>query len=147
MAQATQNINAPVTRALPVGTHAAIDQAANAAKAQIRSSFAAMGINPTSTMAKEQLAQVDQEAAVQKFNAAKGLAQIGLSEVTGAQTAESMAGQDLTQLMNAKIKQDEALQLALARFAGGIAGPAVAQSTRSPSNDEAFLRSGVNQQA
>jgi hypothetical protein len=41
-----------------------------------------------------------------------------------------LASSDLRALMTAKVQQDQALQLALARFAGAAAGPATATASR-----------------
>jgi hypothetical protein len=136
MAQANQNIQAPNTGALPPGTLDAINNAANSAKAQIRSSFASMGIPAGSSMETQALGQVDQQVASQKVEAANKLATLGVSEASAGLGESSLASNDLQALMRAQIQQDANLQNALARFAGAAAGPATATALRpNPATD------------
>ncbi len=118
---ANPNLNAINTGALPAGAQSAIQQATGAAKASIRSKFAGMGLS-NSTMEGQELASVDQQAATQRFQQSQELAKLGLQESGLASGQEALASEDFLALMNARLRQDQNLQNALARFSAGFAG-------------------------
>lgn len=112
--QGNQNLQALQTGALPAGAQAGIDEAAQAAKAQISSQFARLGLTG-STSETEALASVDQQAASQKFNDLMSVSQLGLQEVGGANSLYS-------QIMQSEIQSDQQTQDAIARLAAALAG-------------------------
>lgn len=107
-------IDALTTGNLPAGAQQALDQAAADQKAHIRSQYAGMGLSG-STMEQQALAQVDQNAATQKFQQIQQLVQTGLSET-------QLSNQLYQQLSNAQIQGDAALSSALANFAASLGG-------------------------
>lgn len=102
------------TGQLPAGAEAAIAQGVNAAKAQIRSTYASMGLSG-STMEATALGQADESAAEQRFTIATQLASTGLSEA-------QISGQIYDELMKNQLSQDQSLQSAIADFAASMAG-------------------------
>jgi hypothetical protein len=112
--QGNQNISALQTGQLPAGAQSQIDNAANAAKASIRSQFARMGATG-STSEAQALAGVDQAAAATQFQDLKQVSDLGLSEINAA----TPLYQDL---MRAQIGQDQATQDAIMRLAAALAG-------------------------
>lgn len=118
---ANPNLNAINTGALPAGAQSAIQQATGAAKASIRSKFAGMGLSGSS-MEGQELASVDQQAATQRFQQSQELAKLGLQESGLASGQEALASEDFLALMNARVRQDDRLANALARFSGAFAG-------------------------
>lgn len=78
--QAALNLESSLaTGQLPPGAQAAVDQATKAAKAQISSKYASLGLSG-STMEAQDLANVDQQAAAQVFGLAKQLYDTGVSQ-------------------------------------------------------------------
>jgi hypothetical protein len=129
MAQANQNLGALNTGALPAGAQSAIHQAANSAKANIRSQYAQMGLGHSSSEAQA-LAAVDQQAATQRLAQAEKLTNLGLKEAGLSGGQQALASEEYLQLMNAKLRQDDRLANALARFSGALAGGAVGQGSQ-----------------
>lgn len=119
--QANQNLNALNTGALPAGAQSAIDQAANSAKAAIRSNYASMGITGPYSGEAEALASVDQQKAVQQNAQAQALVNTGVQEARLAEGQQGIAAGQYLPLMEAAILRDEQLQAALGRFAGAFA--------------------------
>jgi len=100
--------------ALPAGAQAEIDQSKQAQKAHLRSTFAGLGMRG-STEETTALNQVDQQSAAQTFQIAQQLATQGISAIGGANAV-------YTQLMQAQLQQDQALQKAIANFSSALAG-------------------------
>jgi hypothetical protein len=102
------------TGKLPPGVQSSVDNATAAAKATLRSRFAAMGLTG-STGEASALAQVDQNAATQVFDIANNLLQTGIKESgLSADIYKSLLGQ-----ANA---QDQNMSNAIAAFAASMAG-------------------------
>ena len=100
--------------ALPAGAQAALDQSMQAQKAHLRSTFAGLGMQG-STEETTALNQVDQQTAAQTFQIASQMATQGISAIGGANAV-------YTQLMQAQLQQDQALQKAIANFSSALAG-------------------------
>jgi hypothetical protein len=129
MASGNQLTAAPLTGALPAGAEAAIQSSTDAAKAEIRSKFAAMGIPAGSSMEAEALATADQQAGVTRLNEAQTLANQGIQEIGLAQGEGQVQGNELTTLMDTSVKlalaRQAGLSNALSNFSRALAGPAV----------------------
>jgi hypothetical protein len=121
--QSNQNLSYANTGALPAGVNESINNAANAAKTQVKSSFAGMGIPPGSSMEREQLAAVDANAGAQRVAAANQLTTLGIQEAQAATGQQQIASNQDIALMNAQIQQEKDLEDALAGFSKSLAGP------------------------
>jgi hypothetical protein len=99
---------------LPAGAAAANAAATEAAKAQVRSTYANMGLSGSSQEAGA-LAGVDEKAAAQQY-------QELLSATTTGLTAEGQASGLYEQIMNAQVAQQQRTQQALARLSAALAG-------------------------
>jgi hypothetical protein len=105
---------------LPGGLSAGIQQAADAAKAQIRQEFSSMGLSG-STEEATALAQVQQNQQIQTAQTAQSLFTQGAQQA-GISTA------DYQLIMQTQLQQDQNLQAALASFATAMGGGGVANS-------------------
>jgi hypothetical protein len=106
---------------LPAGVQQSITQAANQAKAAIRSRYAQTG-GDTSAM-QQDLSNIDQTAATQGANIAMNLLQQGVNET-------QLSSQLYGQLMNVALQQNAQLGQAIGNFAISAAGqPRVLQLT------------------
>jgi hypothetical protein len=112
---------------LPAGGEAEINQAVQAAQAQIRSQYASMGLSG-STMEQQALAEVTQNAVAQRFQIAQNMAQQGVSEIGAGTSVTGQGGQLLggaanitNQILQESLQQDQALQQAVSNFAGQVA--------------------------
>ena len=110
------------TGTLPPGAQAAVDQATNAAKAQIRSNYANLGLTG-STMEASAMNQADQNAAAMTFQIADQLLAQGANFT-------QLSTQLYTNILNLTVQQDAAFQQALGNFAGGLAGAGLTASLR-----------------
>lgn len=99
---------------LPPGVQQSLTQAADQAKAAIRSQYAARGMSGSSAEAQD-LANVDQQVQSQGTNIAMQLLQQGVQE-TG------MSSQLYNTIMNANLQQDQNLGGAISNFASSVAG-------------------------
>ncbi|MGH7091680.1 MAG: hypothetical protein ACREFQ_22550 [Stellaceae bacterium] len=108
---------------LPPGAAEAVNSATDAAKAQIRSNYANLGMSG-STMEDQALNMVDQNAAAQTFSIANQLMSEGANFT-------NMSNQLYTQILNDTLAQDTAFQQALASFSGGLAGMGMIGAMRS----------------
>lgn len=99
---------------LPPGLQQSLNQATEAAKASIRSQYAARGMSGSSAE-QQDLAQVDSRAQAQGAEQALQLLQTGISE-TG------MASQLYQALMGESLQQDQALSGAISSFASAAGG-------------------------
>lgn len=99
---------------LPPGAQEAVQGATQAAKAQIRSNYANLGLTG-STMEQQALGMVDQNAAAQTFSIANQLMGEGANFT-------NLSDQLYQNILNLTLQQDTAFQSALSRFAGGLAG-------------------------
>ena len=115
-AQQAAQLEAPLTSGapLPGGLSSGIMQAADAAKAQIQSNFASMGLSG-STQEATALAQVDQNAQIQTAQLAQQLYTEGANQA-GVSTA------DYATTMQTVAQQDAAYQQALNNFAAALGG-------------------------
>lgn len=99
---------------LPPGVQQGLTQATEAAKATIRSQYAAKGMSGSSAE-QQDLAAVDNNARAQGANMAMQLLNMGISE-TG------MASQLYKQLMDSSLAQDKSLGSSISSFASSLAG-------------------------
>lgn len=99
---------------LPPGAQAAVDQAHNAATAQVKSNYAKLGLSG-STMEAQALEQVQQATAAQKFQFADQLLKEGANY---AQISDNM----LAEILKAQTQQQDQLTAAIGQFAAGLAG-------------------------
>ena len=99
---------------LPAGAKAAVDQSTQAQKAQVRSTYANLGLSG-STMEADALAQVDQGAAAQTFNIANQLFQEG-------QKGTAMSSDLYSSILGTQLQEDKALQDAIGGFAAQMMG-------------------------
>lgn len=104
------------TGTLPAGLQSAVDRAADRQRAQVRSTYAQLGLSG-STMEAQALNDVAQSSATQMAELAQKLAQQGLSW-------EQLSAQELDAVLQAQQTQNTAFQNALGNFAIGIAGAA-----------------------
>ena len=105
-----QSLNGP----LPPAATAALNEASNSAKAQVRSQYANLGLTG-STMEAEALAGVDQTVAAQGFQIADQLYQQGVSEA-------NISSRLFQQIMAIQAGQNNALTGAVGNFAAALAG-------------------------
>jgi hypothetical protein len=98
---------------LPPGAQAGLDQAAQSAKAAIKSQYARMGLSG-STMERQALAGVDERMKAQGFNYAAQLLNAGIKDA-------DLSGQLYNYLVRANQTQDAGLQQAIANFVGASA--------------------------
>jgi hypothetical protein len=99
---------------LPGGLSAGIQQAADAAKAQIRQEFASMGLSG-STEETTALAQVQQNQAIQTAQTAQNLFTQGTQQA-------GLSNQEYQTVLQTQLQQDQNLQAALASFASAMGG-------------------------
>lgn len=99
---------------LPPGLQAGVTQAADAAKATIRSRYAAQGSSGSSAEQQE-LAAVDQRAQAEGAQMALQLLNTGISE-------SGMAAQLYSAIMGESLKKDQGLSSAIGNFASAAAG-------------------------
>lgn len=99
---------------LPPGAQAGIDQAANSAKAAIRSKYASMGMSGSSSEQQE-LSAVDSNAQAKGEALALQLLNTGITE-------SSMSSQLYQSLLNNTLEQDKNLSSAIGNFASSVAG-------------------------
>lgn len=102
------------TGTLPEGAQAGLNQAAESAKASIRSQYASRGMSGSSAE-QQDLANVDQQIQSQGFNMAMTLLQQGVNE-------QSLASGIYQNLMQTQLKQDEDLTQAITGFGTALAG-------------------------
>lgn len=113
--QAATNLeSALMTGQLPPGAQAAVNQATAAAKAQIRSQYASLGLSG-STMEAEALAGVDQSAASQVFSIAEDLYKTGISQT-------QLSDQLYSSILNAQGTLANQTNQALLGFASAMSG-------------------------
>ena len=129
----TAALTAPLTTGiLPPGLEQTVTQAANAQKAQVRSTYASLGLTG-STMEADKLAQVDANTASQKAGIAEGLlpaAEAFSGQTNQAFNALSQTGANLSglsldaynNLVRTQMQTDQNYQAALYKFAAALAG-------------------------
>jgi hypothetical protein len=100
------------TGTLPAGVHNSINSASHAAKAAIRSQYAAHGMSGSSAEAQD-LASVDQRASQQGSQIAMELLRQGVSET-------QLSEQIYTTLLNQSIQKDNQLSAAIGSFASSM---------------------------
>lgn len=120
--QGNQEAQALSTGQLPQGAQAALDNAAAAAKAQIRSQYGQMGLTG-STLEADKLASIDSHVAEQKFGMLKDVTQSGLD-------ALGKANPLLEKIMETEISQDKATSDAVAKLAAALAGAGSGATTK-----------------
>ena len=112
--QGTQLASYLQTGTLPPGVQQGITQAADAAKAQIRSRYAAMGGGAeTSSAAVQDMANVDTVAATQGAQIAEQLLSQGVNE-------SQISAQLYSELLNLTLQQDAQLGNAIGSFASAM---------------------------
>ncbi|HSS23225.1 MAG TPA: hypothetical protein VLL82_02175 [Mycobacterium sp.] len=109
------------TGQLPAGAQSSLDAATRAAKAAVRSQYAAMGISGGSQEA-DQLAAIDAKEGTQKVAMLEDLTNIGINEM-------SRASPILQNIMTTQLAQDQAQQQAIARLAAALAGSTGTEKT------------------
>jgi len=102
------------TGMLPAGAQAGLDASARAAKAQVASTYASMGLSGSS-MEADAMANIDQRVAAQRYQELVDATKTGLDAV-------GQASPLYTTIMNTQIAQDKATQDAIARLAAALAG-------------------------
>jgi hypothetical protein len=111
----SQQLNSYInTGDLPPGFTAAMNQAKQAAKAQVRSKYASMGMSG-STPETQDLANVDVQAVAAQAQVAAQLLQSGISE-------SGVAQQLLASIVNINQEQDTATAQAISNFAAAMGG-------------------------
>lgn len=108
---------------LPPGAAEAVNSATEAAKAQIRSNYANLGLTG-STMEQQALGMADQNAAAQTFSIANQLMAEGANFT-------NLSDQLYQNILNETLRQDTSFQQALASFSGGLAGMGMMGAMRS----------------
>ncbi len=102
------------TGTLPPGAQESVNLATNAAKAQVRSTAAQLGLSG-STWEADRMGQIDQQAAAQSTQIATQLLQLG------ANYSQLSTGV-FESLMKSTLAEDQQFQQALSSFASGLAG-------------------------
>lgn len=102
------------TGQLPAGYQAAMNQAKEAAKAQLRSKYATLGMSGSTSEAQD-LSQVDVNAVAQSAQIASSLFQAGMSE-------SNLSNELLMQILGINQQQDAATGNAIANFAAAMGG-------------------------
>ena len=97
---------------------AALNQAKQAAQAQVRAKYAGMGLSGSSAEAQD-LANVEQSSVAQQFQIGQQMAQTGLSELN---TSQSQEGSLYEALLKEGTAQGTQLGDILAKFAGAAVG-------------------------
>ncbi len=103
-----------LNNSLPPAAQAQLNEAANAMKAQIRTTYAQMGLSGSS-MEAQQMAGVDAKVASEGYQMTQSLLQQGVQE-------SNMASQLYAQLLNANSQQAAAQTSAIGNFAGALGG-------------------------
>jgi hypothetical protein len=103
---------------LPGPAQTALNQALQAAQAQIRSKYASLGLSG-STAEAEDLANAKMASVAQQFQIGQSMAQTGLNEVN---TSNSQEGQLYEELLKNETAQGTELGSILAKFAGAAVG-------------------------
>ena len=103
---------------LPGPAMAALNQAKQAAQAQVRAKYAGMGLSGSSAEAQD-LANVEQSSVAQQFQIGQQMAQTGLSELN---TSQSQEGSLYEALLKEGTAQGTQLGDILAKFAGAAVG-------------------------
>lgn len=112
--QGNQMAQALSTGQLPQGAQATLDNAAQAARARVRSEYGSMGLTG-STLEADKLASIDSETASQKFGMLKDVTNSGL-------TAIGNSDKLLETIMQTEISQDKATADSIARLVAALAG-------------------------
>ncbi len=102
------------TGTLPPGVQSSLNEAAESAKASVRSRYAQMGMSGSSSEAND-LAKVDQQIASQGANIATQLLQTGIQE-------SNLASGLYDQIMKQSFTSDQALGGAIQNFASSLVG-------------------------
>lgn len=104
---------------LPGGAQASIDQALAAARARIRSNYAALGMTGSTPEAQD-LAYAELAATAQAFQIGQQMAQTGFQAAAGADT---LSAQLYESILASETARGTALGNALAEFAAGLVDP------------------------
>jgi hypothetical protein len=107
------------TGTLPPGVQGGINQASDAAKATVRSQYAARGESGSSAEAQD-LAHIDQTASTQGADIAMKLLQTGVGEVAQGISAQGLSSQLYQYLMEQALSRDEKLGSSIANFASSL---------------------------
>jgi hypothetical protein len=107
------------TGTLPPGVQGGINQASDAAKATIRSQYAARGEGGSSAEAQD-LANVDQTAATKGADIAMQLLQTGVGEVAQGISAQGLSSQLYQYLMEQALQRDQQLGTSIGNFASSL---------------------------
>lgn len=116
-----QSLLAPLTTGLlPPAQQAQVQQAVQDAETAIRSKYASMGMSG-STVEQDAINNARNQGVQLAGTIAEQMAQTGLSAGQNAASALNISGTIYESIMNAQISQDNALQAAIAAFAGQAA--------------------------
>lgn len=115
----SQNALQEMQGQLPGGAEAGIQQALQAAQAQIRSTYASMGLTG-STMESQDLANASTQAEAQRFSIGQQMAQTGLA---ASSNADSLSAGIYQELMQGFLARNQDFNGALAEFAGNSVQP------------------------
>ena len=121
--------NPLVTGQLPPQAAQEVSNAVNDAVSSTRARYASLGLTG-STMEADAIANIQNQRSAITFNIAQQMATTGQQAVSQASTALGLQDQVYSQLMNAQVAQDTALQQAIARMAAGAALSSASPATR-----------------
>lgn len=109
-----------LTGQLPGGAEQAVKNAVHDATVATKARYANLGLSG-STMEQDALNNIQDKATAQRFAIAEQMAATGQQATTQALQGLGLQDRVYTELMNAQLKQDQALQDAIARFASAAA--------------------------
>lgn len=145
----SQSLAAPLVSGapLPAGAQQSITNATQAQKAQVRSTYASLGLSGSS-MEAQALASIDAQAGAQTFsdqnalfadsntafNQANTTANQALSLIQAGQNGTSMNNQLYESILNTQLQQDKELQDSISNFASSVLG--------TPANTNLTIKTG-----
>jgi hypothetical protein len=127
-AEGQQFLQPSLTGQLPPGLEAQVTQALNDAIATTKGRYASLGLG-NSTMASDQIAYLQLQAEAMRGTLAQQLAQTGTQLISQATNDLSISAGIYSNLMNAQIAQDTALETSVSQFAGSLALAGAISST------------------
>lgn len=112
-----------ITGNLPPEAAQSVTNAVNDAISTTKARYANLGLSG-STMEADAIANIQNQKSALTFQIAQQMATTGQAALTGAANALGLQDQVYSQLMQAQVQQDQALQQAIASFAGAAASGA-----------------------
>lgn len=110
-----------ITGQLPSGAKQQVDNAVNDAISTTKARYANLGLSG-STMEADAVSNIQNQSSALTFQIAENMAQTGQAALSGAASALGLQDQVYSQLMQAQVAQDNALQQAIANFASAASG-------------------------